>query len=96
MISYADTAKMEGISRDLLTAANDLEGDFKSLYKRFSNVPNGTQEWIGGKANFYFSRIANDKKYYDKLIRELKSLSAEIAREANNIEIQVKNNNRAD
>ena len=96
MISYANTDKMKSIAKDLSNAVDDLEKEFTSLYGRFQNVPEGTKEWVGDQAKFYFRRISSDKKQYDILVHELKRLSKEINAQADDADAQIRSNNRDD
>lgn len=93
MITKVNTDKMEEISKDINSAINDLEDEINALFNRFANVPTGTKEWIGNQANYYFSRIALDKKQYLMLIGRLKSIAKEIGSEASSIQTSIKSNN---
>ena len=96
MITRINTDEVERISRDLTSAINDLESEVNTLYTRFSNVPTVTKEWIGGKANIYFSRIALDKRQYLILIDKLRSVARELNSEASNARTYIKANNTKD
>ena len=61
MIPYANTNEMKEVADDIKALASQLSETFDALYKRLSEVPEGTQEWIGGKANYYFATICSDK-----------------------------------
>ena len=85
MISYVDTEELEAISGEILTAAGDLEIEIKALFNRLNNVPQGTQEWIGKQANYYFSVVAQDEKNYLDYVNKIKALGHELRREAESI-----------
>ena len=93
MISYINTAEVDSISEELLSAANDLETEFNALFARFANVPNVTKEWVGNQANFYFSKVASDKQQYTALVNELRKLGQELAHHAANAQNRIKGNN---
>lgn len=93
MITYVDTDELEDIARDFQKATNDLEKEINSLYNRLSNVPNSTREWIGNKANIYFSKVALDKRQYVNLIETLRNIDKEIYTQASEIKACIKSNN---
>lgn len=96
MITKIDTDEVERISKDLTSAINDLESEINTLFTRFSNVPNVTKEWIGGQADFYFSRVALDKRQYLILINKLRSIAQELNSEASSAQTCIKANNTKD
>ena len=96
MISYIDTDKVENIANELSKAATDIENEFTTLYKRFSNVPTVTKEWVGNQANLYFSRIAGDKQQYLNLADSIRNLSKELRTEAASTKSNVKSTNTKD
>jgi hypothetical protein len=63
---YADTDKIDDIARDIVSLANDYDLEITKLFKRFSNVPYETKEWVGDSSIFYFKTIALDKSEYIK------------------------------
>lgn len=93
MITRIDTDEVERISRDLTAAINDLEAEVNTLYTRFSNVPTVTKEWIGGQADFYFSRVALDRRQYLILIDRLRNIVQELNTEASSARTYIKANN---
>ncbi len=82
MISYIDTEKVDAIATDITRRTARLEKLFDSLFKRLSNVPNGSKEWFGNQSEAYFGRICQDKKQYLKLVNDLKEISKELKNEA--------------
>ena len=96
MITYINTDEMNDIARELSSMTNDLESEFNTIFKRFSNVPNVTKEWIGNNADYYFSTTNEDKSSYDNLIKQLRSFSQELTSEASNVERQIRANNNKD
>ena len=93
MITYVDTNELEEIAKDFQKATNDFEKEIDSLYRRLSNVPTSTREWIGGKANIYFSRVISDKKQYTQLIETMRSIERELFNQAAEIKNRIKANN---
>ncbi len=96
MITKTDTEKIERISRNIMNATNDLEDEINALFKRFSNVPTVTKEWIGNQANYYFSRVALDKRQYLMLVNRLRSVAKELSSEASSMRASIKSNNTKD
>ena len=93
MISYIDTREVENVSNELLPLIDKLEAEFNALFERFSKVTTVTKEWIGGQAEFYFSRVALDKKVYTELIAELRQIASELDSEAESANSYIKANN---
>ncbi|MBR2753879.1 hypothetical protein IKD82_01820 [Candidatus Saccharibacteria bacterium] len=93
MITYADTNEINNITKDLSPLINDLESEFNSLFKRLSNVPTITKEWVGNQATFYFSKTSEDKLVYSTLINELRSFVQELNSESINLDHQIQANN---
>ena len=86
MIPYANTNEMKEVADDIKALAIQLGETFDALYKRLSEVPEGTQEWIGGKANYYFATICSDKDKHKTICTELETLANEIESEALTLE----------
>lgn len=93
MITYINTDEVESVAKELSAATDELETEFNNLFKRFSNVPRGTKEWIGNQADYYFARVSEDKRHYTRVINELKSISRELTAEASSAKAYIKTNN---
>lgn len=96
MISQVDTDQIKTIAADVQSLAGDLEGEINALFRRFANVPTVTKEWIGGKSEYYFSRVGLDKQKYLNLAESLRELGQELNSEASSIESHIKSNNGRD
>ena len=93
-IPYADTAEIESISDRLLLLANDLDGEFNSLFERLAEVPNVTQEWVGGQANTYFRIVAAEKSQYGKLTNKIRAIGRELKTESDELDNAIDRNNK--
>lgn len=94
MISYADTGEMQQIAKELKSLSDDLDLEIKSMYERFSNVPEHTREWVGGQSKYYFRCAARDKKQYLDLSRGIRRLGVEILGEVQDLDDIVMRNYR--
>ncbi len=74
-ISYINTIEVDSIAKDINTLANEYNDEINNLFRRFAEVPTGTQEWVGGQASFYFNKVALDKKQYVDFANKLRSIS---------------------
>ena len=74
-LTYFNSTEVEDIARDISDLSNQFEDEINSLFKRFSEVPTVTQEWIGNKATFYFNYIALGKKQYIDFAESLRQIS---------------------
>lgn len=90
MISYIDTSRVSETAREINSLANDLNTEIDSLYKRLGDVPRNTKEWVGGQANFYFSRVAQDKPTYVAIVNNLRRIAQELESEAHSVETSIK------
>ena len=96
MITYANTNEIDSIVKEVSLLISDLELEFNTLFKRFSNVPTVTKEWVGNQANFYFSKTNEDKTTYTAFVDQLRYLVQELNSEATNIDRQIRANNSKD
>lgn len=81
-ISYMNTTEVESIANDVISLANDFNTEINNLFKRFSDVPYVTREWVGNQAEFYFNRVSNDKKQYIDFANSLKSVGNKLNSDA--------------
>ncbi|NLC48224.1 MAG: hypothetical protein GX758_02570 [Tenericutes bacterium] len=82
---YADTDKMDDIARDIISLANDYDLQITKLFKRFSNVPYETKEWVGDSSIFYFKTIALDKNEFVKFSELIKGFAYTILNNSDKI-----------
>ena len=92
-ISYVNTEEMENIADELPGIIDDLEAEFDALFTRLTNVPEVTKEWIGGQANYYFTTVADDARYYANMVETLREIVQEIRHEAGEIQAAIIANN---
>lgn len=79
-VTYMDTAKVDEIRKDLLDLANQYNDKITQLFKRISNIPYETKEWIGNQANKYFDiLINNDKKEFLNFGYNLVSIATKLS-----------------
>lgn len=91
-ISYINTREVEEISKELFSLSLELDKEINSLFLRFSEVPTVTGEWVGNKSQFYFNRIANDKKQYNEFSRELREMANKLSSDVYNVQSCMKKN----
>lgn len=93
MISRIDTDRIDEIARDLMNAADLLESEFNSMFKRLSHVPTVTKEWTGTQATAYFSSTDLDRPQYTAFVAALRNLGRELAAESTTARNYIKANN---
>lgn len=86
MISYANTDEMKEIATDMRNLTNQLRETFDALYKRLTAVPTETQEWFGGKSEYYFDIISSDIIEQRTICDKLNQLSDELDDEATTLQ----------
>lgn len=74
-ISYINTIKVENISKEIMSLANDLETEINNLYRRFSEVPTITKEWVGNQSQIYFRKVGSEKIQYINFVNNIKDIS---------------------
>lgn len=92
MITYADTEKIKEIAKDIDILANEYLAEINSMFKRFSDVPRGTKEWVGQSADYYYKKISYDKIDFVKFGENIKTYSKKLLTDADSIKSTVKNN----
>ena len=91
-ISYVDTTEVDSISKEILSLTNQLNSEINDLYTRFSEVTGTTEEWVGQKAEFYFSKVALDKKQYIDLIEQLRNIAYKLSSDMIDTQTCIKKN----
>lgn len=91
-LSYYNANEVEDIAKDIKTYANDFISEINNLYKRLSEVPNVTKEWVGNKANFYFDTISNDKSVYIDFGNKLYKIGETLSNDIEDIQNTMKEN----
>lgn len=92
MITYADTDKIKDIAKDIDVLANEYLKEINNMFKRFANVPRGTEEWVGQSADYYYEKISYDKIDFVKFGENIKTYSKKLMSDADSIKSTVKNN----
>lgn len=82
----ANTKEMRNIASEIYSKANDYQILISKMYRKFTDMPNGTQEWSGNKAKEYVDIILLDKDEFMKIGDELKAYGRAIAEMATLIE----------
>ncbi len=73
-IKYVDTTEAKAIAKDFLKTCNDLEDEFNKFFRKMSEVPTTSKEWIGDSAEYYFKKVDEDKIQYVKFVNSLRSI----------------------
>lgn len=58
---YVDTIKMREKGKEILNEVESLKTVIDALFERISNIPVGTEEWVGERAQEYVSITLKDK-----------------------------------
>lgn len=73
-IKYVDTTEAKAIAKDFLKTCNDLEDELNKFFRKMSEVPTTSKEWIGDSAEYYFKKVDEDKIQYVKFVNSLRSV----------------------
>ena len=58
---YVDTSRMREKGKEIISEVENLKTTIDALFERISNIPLGTEEWIGERAQEYASITLKDK-----------------------------------
>lgn len=92
-ITYINTNQVDSISKDIINLTNDLNKEFNDLFRRFSDVPTVTREWVGKQANIYFSKIASEKQQYIDFTNKIKDIGYKLSTDIYEIQTCINKNN---
>ena len=81
-VTYFDTDKTKEISKKIINYANQYEVIINKLFKRMTEVPYVTGEWIGDSAKKYAKAIALDKDEFINFGKMLKSYGTKISKDS--------------
>lgn len=82
----ANTNEMRNIASEINSLAVQYQTLITGLYTRFSNMPTGTKEWIGNKAQEYVRYVMLDKESMLSVGDKIKSFATVITNDANILE----------
>lgn len=91
-VTYVDTSKIEEIGNEIINLSTEYQVEVNRLFKRLSEVPSVTREWVGQQANKYFDIISLDKSDYIEFGNQIKKLGSEAINIANSFDNQIKKN----
>ena len=89
MITYIDTESLRDTLVEAKTLQIELREEINKLYERLTNIPDGTQEWVGQKAQYYFNTIAQDKNILIKFCDSLEKQNIKIENIINEAETTI-------
>lgn len=58
---YVDTTKMREKGKEILSEVESLKTVINALFERIANIPLGTEEWVGERAQEYAAITLKDK-----------------------------------
>ena len=85
-LSYAETKKIERIGEKIISLANDYDVEITKMFKRFSDVPHITKEWVGQSAEFYYDQILFDKGDFLEVSESIKQYGKKLISDATSID----------
>ncbi len=73
-ISYINTDEVENIANNISSQVNLYNKKIDDLFRRFSEVPTITREWVGTQSDKYFNIVEGQKKDFVKFGKDLQAL----------------------
>lgn len=84
-IYYANVEEIEEVAKNVNKLAIMYDNEINNLFRRLSDVPTVTKEWIGNTANSYFKTILLDKDEYVNIGKNLHLFSDKLNKDAERI-----------
>lgn len=85
-IVYAETNQIKQIAKEIIDLGNDFESTINDLFKKFSDVPYSTKEWVGNQSEKYFDLVSLEKDDYINFANKIRSYGEKLNRDVNDIE----------
>lgn len=82
----ANTKEIRNIASEINAKAVEYQIILSKMYRKFTDMPNVTQEWVGGRAKEYVNIVLLDKEEFMKVGETLKSYARALNDIANLIE----------
>lgn len=92
-ISYINTNEVQNIADEVVKLSTDLETEFNNLFRRLSNVPDVTKEWVGNQSEYYFSSISRDKDLFINFSNKIKNVGNELNKDVEKVNSSIIFNN---
>ena len=82
----ANTKEMKNTASEIYSKAVEYQTLISKMYRKFTDMPNGTHEWSGNQAGEYVKIVLLDKEEFMRIGDVLKSYSRAILEMSNIIE----------
>ena len=93
-ITYINTDKLRDINDNINHLVQDYYREINSMFTKFSNVPDGTHEWVGETSEKYFQEIGLEKNDYIAFGQNLSDFNQAISKTIEQTELSlIKTNN---
>lgn len=89
--TYVDTDSLDEISSSIIELVGDYDIEINNLFKRFSNVPYETREWVGQSAEYYFKTVALDKTTFIDFGNSIREFAYKIANDSEKLRNTINN-----
>ncbi len=93
-VTYIDTKRAKDISKNIVDYANEYNVLINKLFKRLTEVPYITREWVGQTSEKYFKYVALEKSDFLDFGDQLKSYGVKISKDVDLIEDRILKNNK--
>ena len=90
-LKKADTHEITELAKDIISLATDYETEINNLFRRFSNVPLITREWVGNEAEQYFNIVSFDQQDYINIGETIKAYANKLIEDAESIDETINN-----
>lgn len=85
-VVYAETNQIKKIANEIIELGNDFETIINEMFKKFSDVPYSTKEWVGRQSDKYFDLVALEKDDYVDLANKIRSYGEKLNDDVEDIE----------
>lgn len=91
-LSYFNSNEVESIAVDIKNYATEFNTEIDNLFRRLSEVPTVTKEWVGGQSELYFRMICTDKDKYKDFGNKLYKIGEVLSSDINDVQTCAKEN----
>lgn len=90
-IVYAETNQIKNIANDVINLGNEFESIINDLFKKFSDIPYSTKEWVGNQSERYFDLVSLEKDDYIDFANKIRSYGEKLNSDVDDIEGTINN-----
>ena len=92
-LTYADTKLMKDKGNEIIKLSIEYNSIITNFFKKMTNFPYDTNEWIGSPAELYAEQVSLDKQQYIDFADAIKAFGNKVINAAESIDTCIKTSN---